>query len=244
MLLPSPDINQQLHHLLPGDHLAALYESRSEWRSSVMPFLQTGLEMGQKVICLAGSRDFGYLARQYAPIIDPALKSGQLLLLDANSFKNKYKNPSSHIIETLNSYMQNSGTVRFSLDWMFKFYPPEQLQQFEAMLHNFIHESGAILFCQYNLKHLESSTAKAVLESHPQVVRGNTLCQNIYYIPSDIIVSDHKPDYEVIHWLDAIYTEDKTRRETKYLAEVESDLCRKLELERLISSIFKSFYKY
>ncbi|HEX3011164.1 MAG TPA: PAS domain S-box protein [Syntrophomonadaceae bacterium] len=220
MLLPYPALDQQFNNLSAGDHLAALYESRSEWRSGVMSYIYTAFQKGNKIVWLVNKRQFQYLSRQYIYIMEAALQSGQLAVIDAAFIKKACKNISNNIIEILKSYTFDCMNVHFCLDWVFAMTDPEELLGLETLLHNLAHQTGSILFCQYDIRHLTSSAARAVLESHPRILRHGVLCRNIYYVPSDMVLNDKKCANKITHWLDAIYGEDKTRRETKFLAEV------------------------
>ena len=55
-----PFKNQGVLKLQPHDHACLVYESESEWRDNVIPFIIVGLQQGEK--CVYG---LNYRSRQY-----------------------------------------------------------------------------------------------------------------------------------------------------------------------------------
>src|SRR6266540_2481764 len=72
-----------LERLQPGDHLCSIYENETEQLASVVPYLRSGLERGEKCMCFGDERLLGGVRsalRAAGVDVSLAVRSGDLML--------------------------------------------------------------------------------------------------------------------------------------------------------------------
>jgi PAS domain S-box-containing protein len=238
-----------LEQLGPHDHFCSIYESPQEHYAVAIPFIQIGLDRGEKCIYIADDGTVGDVrqAMQSEGIdVDRATASKALVLATKEQ-----------------AYLEHGS---FHPDWMFTFWKEatqlamsegfsalratgetewvlrggrglERWMEYESRLTHTLSESNCSALCQYNRRLFPPELILDVIRTHPMVVYGSTVCRNLYYVPPDEFLGTNQTACEVERMLtnirererveDALReqlterrrAEEELRRSEAYLAE-------------------------
>ena len=238
-----------LEQLGPHDHFCSIYESPQEHYAVAIPFIQIGLDRGEKCIYIADDGTVGDVrqAMQSEGIdVDRATTSKALVLATKDQ-----------------AYLEHGS---FHPDWMFTFWKEatqlamsegfsalratgetewvlrggrglERWMEYESRLTHTLSESNCSALCQYNRRLFPPELILDVIRTHPMVVYGSTVCRNLYYVPPDEFLGTNQTACEVERMLtnirererveDALReqlterrrAEEELRRSEAYLAE-------------------------
>ena len=200
--------------LAPGDHVCCLYERDEERRSLLTPYVRQGLERGEKVLYVVGAdiaeAVLGYL-RDDGLAVDPHLISGQMSILAVDeAFKREGVSGPEGMITLLRSESERAlaegyTTLRVTGDmmWALAGLPDSnRLIEYEAMLNTFYHDSKCLGICLYDRGRFDPAVLLGVLATHPMVVVGAGLYDNLYYVPPSDYLGRDLPAATVRHWLE------------------------------------------
>ena len=187
----------------PGDHLCCLYETEEEHRAVLAPYLQQGLERGEKVLYIVDAHTaqtvLNYL-RDDGVEVEPYLANGQLSILTISDayMRDGIFDP-DRMIELLRSETERALAEGYSalrvtgeMTWALRGLPgSERLIEYEAKLNAFFPGSKCLALCQYDRRHFQPDVVLDVLATHPIAVVGTEIYDNFYYIPvTDFLGSD------------------------------------------------------
>ena len=182
--------------LRPGDHLCCLYEKPQEHQALVTPFLRSGLERREKVICIVDAHTaqviLGYL-RSDGVDVQPYMSRGQLSILPADDvyLRNEVFDPAEMIAllqrETDAALDEGYTALRVTgeMTWALRGLPgSERLIEYESRLNEFFPGKECLALCQYDRFRFDPEILLDVLATHPIVAIGTELYENsFYYIP-------------------------------------------------------------
>ena len=166
-----------------GDHVGHFYETREEWKKSIVSFLVTGLEAGDKcVYFLDPGRGDGLevALADASPLVEDALASGQLMLAEGKGSPSEMKDAlATCLAEIPGRYplLRWGGDMTWSLK---KLPTTEKLMEWETHC-NVIENPQAVFLCQYDLKAFLGNVVMDALKTHPICVVGSMIHQNTYY---------------------------------------------------------------
>jgi PAS domain S-box-containing protein len=198
-----------LEQLGPHDHFCSIYESPQEHYAVAIPFIQIGLDRGEKCIYIADDGTVGDVrqAMQSEGIdVDRATASKALVLATKEQ-----------------AYLEHGS---FHPDWMFTFWKEatqlamsegfsalratgetewvlrggrglERWMEYESRLTHTLSESNCSALCQYNRRLFPPELILDVIRTHPMVVYGSTVCRNLYYVPPDEFLGTNQTAREV-----------------------------------------------
>jgi len=198
-----------LEQLGPHDHFCSIYESPEEHYAVAIPFMQIGLDRGEKCIYIADDGTVGDVreAMHAEGIdVDRAIASNALVL----STKEQ-------------AYLEHGS---FRPDWMFSFWKEatelamsegfsalratgetewvlrggrglERWMEYESRLTHTLSENNCSALCQYNRRLFPPELILDVIRTHPTVVYGGTVCRNLYYVPPDEFLGTNQTAREV-----------------------------------------------
>jgi signal transduction histidine kinase len=206
-----------LEQLGPHDHFCSIYESPQEHYAVAIPFIQIGLDRGEKCIYIAddGTVEDVRQAMQSEGIdVDRATASKALVLATKEQ-----------------AYLEHGS---FHPDWMFTFWKEatqlamsegfsalratgetewvlrggrglERWMEYESRLTHTLSESNCSALCQYNRRLFPPELILDVIRTHPMVVYGSTVCRNLYYVPPDEFLGTNQTAREVERLLTNIW---------------------------------------
>ena len=166
-----------------GDHIGHFYETREEWKKSIVSFLVTGLEAGDKCVYFLDPGQEDQLAAALADasdLVKDALASGQLTLAEGKGSPREMKEAlATCLAEIPGRYplLRWGGDMTWSLK---KLPTTEKLMEWETHC-NVIENPPAVFLCQYDLKAFLGNVVMDALKTHPICVVGSMIHQNPYY---------------------------------------------------------------
>jgi PAS domain S-box-containing protein len=211
---------QAITDLKTGNHLCHLYETEEERRAVLAPFLRQGLTCGEKVLYIVDAHttkvalDF----LRGAPSTDPEyfldatpyLARGQLDILTCDdTYVRGGAFTADRMVALLRAKTERALVEGYpalratgEMTWTLRGLPgSEQLIEYEAKLNEFLPNSKFLALCQYDRRRFDPAVLLDVLRTHPAVIVGTDIFENIYYTPPDLMVGDF-PAATLRHWLE------------------------------------------
>jgi len=186
-----------IEQLRPGDHLCQLYSSEDEHRIVLTPFLQHGLERGERVLYVTDfhipAEILNYL-RAAGLDADAYLARDQLRLLAvADAYMRDGAFDPARMIalleqETTQALRDGFRALRVTgeMTWALRGLPgSDRLIEYEIALDRFFETHAALALCQYDRRRFSPVMLLRVIEVHPKVIVGTEVCDNFYFVPSE-----------------------------------------------------------
>ncbi|NLC59577.1 MAG: PAS domain S-box protein [Armatimonadetes bacterium] len=207
---------QWIDDLSPGDHLCWLYATEEERRTVLVAFIHSGLQRGEKVICVAQEDDAsviaGYLRDAGVPP-DGAVASGQLVFVDPANF---YLNEAAGGVERVLAAGQE--IVRAALaegytglraigdsEWLLRSERgAERLTAYEARVSAAIAGKRCAALCPYHRQRFSPELLLTVVRSHQAVVVGTTRHKLHYPVVPVDLLGPQRAKVELEQWLDSV----------------------------------------
>jgi len=222
-----------LKGLKPHDHICLIYETNQDWRDAVIPFLQIGLERGEKCFYVVDSRtekQIRNLLIKEGIDAESVEQSGQLVIRhESEAYTREGSFDPDRMIALLVSETEKALSEGYTalrvtgeMTWVLKGVPgSEKVIEYEAKLNSDLFpKHPCVAICQYNRQRFDPEIIKGVILTHPIVIWGKQLYENIYYIPPEEVLSDQYAERQVEHWLNTLERERRTRRNREFLTNV------------------------
>lgn len=178
-------------------HICAFFHGPDEEYGVLMPFIQQGLERGEKAFHVVDPqlRDDHLDFLQSAGIETGGLqRSGQLELCNWNEvyLRDGYFDP-ERMLGMLQSVLDGAAEQGFPMtrliahmEWALQDRPGvNALIEYECRLNFFLHEYTDPVICAYDLRKFNAETIIDILRTHPMVILGNVLQENPFYVPPE-----------------------------------------------------------
>jgi len=178
-------------------HVCAFFNSREDEYRVTLPFVQNGLDSGDKVIHIVDpSRRSDHLQRLTAFGIDAAAKqqSGQLALLDwTQTFFVDGPFDMERQLTLLDQALRGGRQQGFPVsryvahaEWALqKGASVDVLLEFEARVNQMWPRYADTVICTYDLARFDGDTVVDAFRTHPVVIIGGILQQNPFYVEPD-----------------------------------------------------------
>lgn len=193
-----------------NDHLASIYDTHNDQFEVVVPFIQRGLDRGERCLYVADDN-----TRE--EVLDALRKGG----IDVASARDS---GALSIHTKADTYLQ---TGAFEQDAMLDFWQErlaqardkddyagvraaaemtwaldegtalDRLVEYEAMLNTIYPGEDYVVLCQYNRERFPADVLSDVIRNHPLVIYDGTVCQNVYYYPPEEFVGTDHPLLDV-----------------------------------------------
>jgi hypothetical protein len=178
-----------------GDHICAFYRG-AERDDILVPFLEAGLRMGDKCICvLDAARPESLLALLDEPQVQERLERRQLELVD---FEWVYPGSGRFVPDRMVEFWEHNvhsalegGGYRFfraagEMTWALRDMPGlDQLATFESEVNRFMPRYPQVYLCVYDIERFSGEQILDMLKTHPKVLLGGMVFDNPYYIEPD-----------------------------------------------------------
>lgn len=245
----SNDLVRAIGRLGVHDHMCLIYETQEEQFSAVLPFMQIGLERGEKCLYVVDDNTAATVINGMKAAgmdVETAVESGKLTIVSKQDtyLKHGYFDP-DWMFNFLKRATDEAKAAGFSalrvtgeMTWVLNGDPgTERLMEYEAKLNYFFPENDALALCQYNRPRFTAKIIKGVISTHPLVICGGVVCSNFYYVPPADFLGEEQPDKEIDRLLANIKNreklEEELRRHQERLEELVKELSeRTRELER------------
>src|SRR5882757_8476143 len=179
--------------ILPGTHICAFFRGIPERDEILIPFLIEGLRSGDKCICIVDDGREAVRAA-LAGEVAPATADQQL---DIQPSQAAYLRRGTFSIQDMLAFWDESiGTAlnegfpfaRSAGDttWTLREMPDLQdFMTYEAELNRFLPRYPQVIMCLYDLDRFGGQILVDILKTHPKVLMGSTVLENLYYLEPD-----------------------------------------------------------
>jgi two-component SAPR family response regulator len=189
-----------------GDHLCGFYQNRQQlWRLAI-PFLQRGLENGEKCLYVAegsGLLEMQSALQQQGTSMQPYLAQGRLLLLNAEDIclQSGVFSPGA-LIGTLLRILQEAVAegyhglrMAMEMSWALRWASSlAWLAEYESELNCYFSQHPVTTLCLYNQRRFPEEILLDVLRTHPLVALDQVIHANFYYLPPRIFLRQDKKE--------------------------------------------------
>jgi hypothetical protein len=176
-----------------GDHVCCFYRGAVERDEVLLPYLQAGLEAGDKCTCVVDGAEPDVVVASLDRAI--AVRSHQLdvkrssdtYLLDGHfSTKRMIDFWDTAVAEAL-----GDGDFRFArsvgeMTWSLRDLPGvEELAGYESELNRFMPRYPQVILCLYDVEQFGGRIVIDMLKTHPRVLLGGMVLENPFYLSPD-----------------------------------------------------------
>jgi hypothetical protein len=186
-----------------GTHICAFFRGVGERDEVMVPFLVEGLRGGEKCLCL----------------IDDGVDDAQGALTGEVRAPTKNTSPQLEIRSSAETYLRHgSFSTREMLDfwddsvgtavqdegfpfvrsagettWTLKDLPSlHDFLTYEAELNRFLPRYPQVIMCLYDLNRFGGEILVDILKTHPKVLMGGTVLENLYYLEPDEFLASRR----------------------------------------------------
>ncbi|MFC4551992.1 MULTISPECIES: MEDS domain-containing protein [Halorussus] len=204
-----------------NDHLALIYEDRDQQLATAVPFVEQGLERGERCMYVTGDNTKAEVLaamREAGVDVDGAMASGALTFHTQYDtyLKDETFDPGAMIdlyadaIEEAKAEDYTALRIAAETAWLM---PDgvslEDFMAYESRVNALFDDEDCIALCQYNRNQLPEETIRDIVRTHPHLVYDSTVCHNYYYTPPEEYFGPDRPAYEVDRMLRTLH--DRTR---------------------------------
>ncbi|ELY59483.1 GAF sensor signal transduction histidine kinase [Natronococcus amylolyticus DSM 10524] len=207
------------------DHLALVHESSTEQLSTVIPFVERGLERGERCVYVADETEPTTVLdglRNAGVDVDAALDSGALAVhTAADSFLRNGSFDPDDAIAVLEDAIANATEeydgfrIVSEMSWALRDASVEALVEYESKLNRLLLDDNGIALCQYDRERFPPSVLREVIETHPHLIYDGTVCQNFYYTPPAEVFGPDEPERELDRMMGTLVDRTEARAELR-----------------------------
>jgi hypothetical protein len=181
-------------HLDAGDHVCAFYFGTDERDKVLIPFLQAGLQGGEKCIAVVDHPDPPEMAARLGDHAESYVASEQLVLKKAADtyFRNGafsttdmiayYEEFVSEAIADGYSFARVTGEAGWVLEAPLGV---EEFIDYESQLNDFAPRYPQVILCLYDLAHFGGGMIVDVLKTHKKLLLGGLVLENPHCLTPD-----------------------------------------------------------
>jgi len=178
--------------IAPGTHICALFRGIPERDEIMVPFLQEGLRAGDKCTCIIDDgidnvRDvlgehLGGAAQQLdiQPSKDAYLRRGTFSTQDMLDFWDE--SVGAALNEQGFPFARSTGETTWTLSELPDL---DDFLTYESELNRFLPRYPQVILCLYDLDRFGGEILVDILKTHPKVLMGSTILENLYYLEPD-----------------------------------------------------------
>lgn len=187
-----------------GTHVCLIYNTEKDRVDSLLKFLLSGMESGEKAICYSERMDehtvrefFGKNSLSY----DEHKEKNAITLAGVSEvyFKNNVFDP-ERMLNNLKSFYKESKDKNFKgarvigemLPEIEKIAGGERLLEYESRVTVLLRDYPATTVCQYNANDFDGATIMDILKVHPRLIVNGAIVQNPLYIPAEDFLSENQ----------------------------------------------------
>jgi signal transduction histidine kinase len=205
-----------LEQLGPHDHQSLIYESPEDRFAVAVPFIQIGLNRGEKCIWIADDgmevvvRD---AMHAHGIDVERAVATNSLVLARKEDAFLKHgafdpdRMPRFWADATAEAARQGFSALRATgeTEWLLSGPPGhERWHEYESQLTHVLASLNSFALCQYNRQQLPPEFILNVIRTHPTVIYRGVVCRNMYHVPPDEYLATNQTAREVERLLTTI----------------------------------------
>ncbi len=217
---PSP-IEQSLCRLGTHDHLCLIYERHDDQLRAMVPFVQQGLESGERCVYVADGDTVDAVSgamRRGGVEVDAAIRRGALTVA---RYKDIYLAPGAFDPDKVLDFAASAGIqavgdgyrglrIAGEMSWVLHGDPgADRILEYETKVNTRIHETPVTAICQYDRTRFTPEVIRDVIRTHPLVVIGDRVCRNFYFVPPGELRGPNLLDREVDRLLENILERER-----------------------------------
>lgn len=181
----------------PGTHICGLFRGTAERDDLQLAFLQAGLVAGEKCVSVVDGADRETQLAGLAENVDveAVLAAGQLEVLSSGqAYSGSPVFTPADVIEFWERSVKEAlGPGGFSATRAFgemttaqrELIDRDEWLTYESELNRFVPRYPQVLLCLYNLDDFSGGQLVEILKTHPLVLMGGTVLENLYFVPPD-----------------------------------------------------------
>jgi hypothetical protein len=183
----------------PGTHICALFRGSQERTDLMFPFVEEGLRSGDKCMCAFDSADLRSLQSEVDGQLGGAAPVGQLdVALSHDFYTAQGEFSPDRAIDDWDAWVQSAlsgGGFSFAraageMTWaVTQVIGMDNLIRYESALNRFVPRYPQVMMCLYDLDHFSGKALVDILRTHPKVLLGSTVLENLYYVAPDEILA-------------------------------------------------------
>lgn len=185
-----------------GDHVCALYRGHNGRDEILLPFLESGLDAGDKCITILDEADPKSLVDHLATTCDLAaalrnhqleIRSSQETYLESGGFSKL--GMLNYLDRAVGAAVTEDG-FRFAratgeMTWALRDPPGvEALVEYESELNLFLPEYPQVIVCLYELDRFDGRLVVDLLRTHPKLLICGSLIDNPYYQAPEVFLQE------------------------------------------------------
>jgi PAS domain-containing protein len=205
---PGTRLNEAMDLIKVHDHFALIYQSPEEKFETLLPFVRSGLERGDRYMYISSEADAQLsleVLQGHGIDTSAALSDGSLLLITPNDVPRGESFQPDAFIEFLShsvAQAQADGFNNFRLCvekiWTLgSLFDISLMVDYEAKLDLFSRQNNITALCAYDARRFSAAVMRDVIRSHPKVVMQGLLCSNYAYLPPDELLHPNQLEFEV-----------------------------------------------
>jgi hypothetical protein len=177
----------------PGTHICAFFRGIPERDAIMVPYLTEGLRVGHKCMCIiddgvdavrtALEGESGAAAADQVdiqPSRDAYLRSGKFSTQDMLDFWDE--SVGAAVNEQGFPFVRSAGETT----WTLRELPDlHDFMTYEAELNRFLPRYPQVIMCLYDLDWFGGQILVDILKTHPKVLMGSTILENLHYLEPD-----------------------------------------------------------
>ncbi len=187
---------QQIQSLRHGDHACLIFDSFEDRLTALIPYLQAGIERGERCLCIADEDDISGIAEALDRVgLDTSglersgivfFQSRQKTYLGGGEFVPRrmvefLRKMEEAAIRDGFTGLRTTGDMAWALG---SEKGCDELFEYEALLNDFAVESRSIGLCQYQRDLFPPAMIEQALQTHPLAVVGGRVTANAFFEPS------------------------------------------------------------
>jgi len=185
-----------------GDHVCAFYRTSAGRDEILVPYLQAGLERGDKCIAVLDQADPTDVRSQLGADVnpEPGAATDQLDILcskDSYLRDGRFSKPAMlnfwdiAVGDSMKEHKYEFARSVGEMTWALRQLPGvEDLVEYEAELNTFLPQYPQVIVCLYDLDQFDGRVVVDLLRTHPKILLCGTLLDNPYYLePHEFLAS-------------------------------------------------------
>lgn len=188
----------------PGTHICGFYRGADERDEIVAGFLQAGFGAGDKCVCSYDATDCQVVVDSLTPHFDVGARiaSGDLDVLctddvylgrgtfSAQEMLGFWTEVVKHALGDGGfDFLRTIGEMTWSVSEVIG---NDDLIGYESELNRFVPQYPQVLLCLYDLDRFSGALLVELMKTHPKVLLGGTVLENLYYLEPDEFMAARK----------------------------------------------------
>ncbi len=178
-----------------GTHLCVLFRGAEERTKVMVPFMEEGLRAGDKCLCAFDAPDAETVRAEMSTHLDIAAAGDQLdVVWPHDVYLGRGAFSSDDTVAFWDEWAAlafDEGGYDFArvageMTWaVSEVIGSENLIRYESELNRFVPRYPQVMMCLYDLDRFGGQVLVELLRTHPKVMLGGTILENLYYVGPD-----------------------------------------------------------